>query len=67
MHKYLLTIIVGLGLAALGGHLLITRLVAAQTKQSSVVFNADGTVNQPDPHVFRRWVFVGAPDSRGTQ
>src|SRR3954449_10277995 len=61
MHKYLLTIFVGLGLTALGGHLLLARPVAAQTKQSSVVFNADGTVNVPDPHVFRRWVFVGAP------
>ena len=34
MHKYLLTIILGLGLTALGGHLLVTRPVAAQTKQS---------------------------------
>src|SRR5436189_4596788 len=61
MHQYLLTIILGLGLAALGRHLLVGRPVAAETKDSSVVFNADGTVNQPDPHVFRRWVFVGAP------
>src|SRR5438045_401030 len=61
MHKYLLTIILGLGLTALGGHLLVGRPVAAQTKPSSVMFNADGTVNQPDPHVYRRWVFVGAP------
>ena len=47
-------------------HLLVAKPFAAQTKQSrtkqsSVVFNADGTVNLPDPHVFRRWVFVGAP------
>ena len=34
---------------------------AAQAKQSSAMFNADGTVNVPDPHVFRRWVFLGAP------
>src|SRR4029077_12264427 len=61
MHKYLLTVVLGLGLTAFGGHLLVVRPVAAQTEQSSVVFNADGTVNQPDPHVCRRWVFVGAP------
>jgi hypothetical protein len=68
MHKYLLTIVLGLGLTALGGHLLVTRPVAAQTNsqanQSSVVFNADGTVNLPDPQVglCRR-----SPDSRGSQ
>lgn len=61
MHKYLLTIILGLGLTALDGLFLVTRPVAAQNKESSVVFNPDGTVNQPDPHVYRRWVFVGAP------
>ena len=52
MHKYLLTIILGLGLTALGGYLLIARPVAAQTKQSSVSrawFNADGTVNPLTP------------------
>ena len=31
MHKYLLTIVLGLGLTALGGHLLVARPVAAQT------------------------------------
>src|ERR1700745_2489930 len=61
MDKYLLTVVLGLGLTALGEHLLVARPVAAQTEQSSVVFNADGTVNQPAPPVFRRWVFVGAP------
>ena len=61
MHKYLLTIIFVVGLTTLGGHLLVARPVAAQTEQSSVVFNADGTVNLPDPSTFRRWVFVGAP------
>src|SRR3954447_18607569 len=61
MQKYLLTVILGLGLTASGGYLLVASPVDAQTKESSVVFNADGTVNQPDPHVYRRWVFVGAP------
>ena len=31
MHKYLLTIVLGLGLTALGGHLLVARPVAAQS------------------------------------
>ena len=56
MHKYLLTIILGLGLTAVGGYLLVATPFAAQTKQSSlqssVVFNADGTVNLPDPSTF---------------
>ena len=68
MHKYLLTVVLGLGLTALGGHLLVARPVATQNEQSSVVFNADGTVNQPDTHGFRRWVFViCTPNSRGPQ
>ena len=35
MHKYLLTIILGLGLTALGGYLLVARPVAAQTTGTS--------------------------------
>ena len=60
MQKYLLLIIVGLGLAASGVYLLVAKPVAAaQTEQSSVVFNADGTMQLPTG--FRKWVFVGAP------
>ena len=59
MQKYLLVAVVGL--TALGGYLLVATQFAAQTKQSSVVFNADGTVSHPDESTFRRWVFVGAP------
>jgi hypothetical protein len=60
MQKYLLTIIVGLGLAASAVYLLAAKPVAAaQNEQSSVVFNADGTVQVPTG--FRKWVFVGAP------
>lgn len=29
--------------------------------QSSAVFDAQGKLKLPDSHVFRRWVFVGAP------
>ena len=60
MQKYLLLVIVGLGLAASGIFLLVAKPVAAaQTEQSSVVFNADGTMQLPTG--FRKWVFVGAP------
>src|SRR2546425_10557655 len=60
MQKYLLTVIVGLGLTASGVYLLVAKPVAAaQTEQSSAVFNADGTVQVPTG--FRKWVFVGAP------
>ena len=59
MQKYLLTIIVGLGLTASAAYLVVAKPVAAQTEQSSAVFNADGTVQVPTG--FRKWVFVGAP------
>jgi hypothetical protein len=59
MQKYLLLIIVGLGLAASAVYLMVAKPVAAQTEQSSVVFNADGTMQLPTG--FRKWVFVGAP------
>jgi hypothetical protein len=59
MQKYLLTIIVGLGLTASAAYLMVAKPVAAQTEQSSAVFNADGTVQVPTG--FRKWVFVGAP------
>jgi hypothetical protein len=60
MQKYLLTIIVGVGLLGASLFLVSARPVAiAQAQQSSVVFNADGTVQVPTG--FRKWVFVGAP------
>ena len=68
MQKYLLAMIVGLGLTAsavyftvakpVAAHV-VTSLNAARTEQSSAVFNADGTVQVPTG--FRKWVFVGAP------
>ena len=36
MHKYLLTIVLALGLTALGGHLLLARPAAVQTKSERV-------------------------------
>jgi hypothetical protein len=60
MQKYLLAIIVGVGLLGTSLTLVIARPVAiAQAQESSVVFNADGTVQVPTG--FRKWVFVGAP------
>src|SRR6266478_5566365 len=58
-HKYLLRVIDGLGLTASAVYLVVAKPVAAQTEQSSVVFNADGTMQLPTG--FRKWVFVGAP------
>ena len=61
MTKYLLTIIIIVGVGLLAGTVFFpkTRSVAAESPQSSVVFNADGTVQVPTG--FRAWVFVGAP------
>jgi len=62
MQKHLLAVIVGLGLAALAVYLMVAKpVVAAQSVQSSAVFDSDGKLKLPDPHTFRRWVFVGAP------
>jgi hypothetical protein len=60
MHKHLFPIIVLLGLTASAAYLLATKpVVAAQTEQSSAVFDPDGKVELPAG--FRTWVFVGAP------
>src|SRR6201982_3796877 len=60
MQKYLLAIIVGAGLVGASLFLVGAKPVAvAQAQQSTVVFNADGTVQVPTG--FRKWVFVGAP------
>jgi hypothetical protein len=62
MQKLLLAVIAGLGLAASAVYVLIAKpVVAAKPEQSSAVFLPDGQLKAPDPHVFRRWVFVGAP------
>ena len=58
MQKYLGVLVLVAGVAG-GTYLSNTSRVAAQTQQSAVVFNADGTVNVPTG--FRKWVFVGAP------
>ena len=59
MRRYLLTMIVGVGLVAATVFLLSTRPVAAQTQRSTAVFDSDGKLQLPTG--FRKWVFVGAP------
>jgi len=61
MHKHLFPIIVLLGLTASAVYLLVAKPVvaAAQTEQSSAVFDADGKLELPTG--FRAGVFMGAP------
>jgi len=59
MRRYLLTMIVGVGLVAATVFLLSTKPVAAQAQRSTAVFVSDGKLQLPTG--FRRWVFVGAP------
>jgi hypothetical protein len=59
MKKVLLGMIVASGLIAVSLVVFKTNPAAAQAQESSVVFNADGTVQLPTG--FRKWVFVGAP------
>jgi len=61
MKKYMLAIIAGVGLVVASLFLLNTRPIAAQTQESTAVFESDGKLKLPDPATFRRWVFVGAP------
>lgn len=62
MQKHLLAIIIGLGLTGSVMYLLVANpVVAAQSEQSSAVFDSAGKLKLPDPPTFRRWVFVGAP------
>ena len=68
MQRYVLPMIVGVGLAVSAVYFSVAKPAAAHavapvnadhTQQSGAVFNADGTVNLPTG--FRKWVFVGAP------
>lgn len=62
MEKYLLAIIVGVGLTAAAVYFWFEKPVAAAPpEQSSAVFEPDGKLKLPEPSTFRRWVFVGAP------
>src|ERR1700747_3348412 len=61
MKKYPLTIIIIVGVGLLGGTVFFpkTRSVAAESTQSTAVFESDGKMKLPTG--FRAWVFVGAP------
>jgi len=60
MKKFVLA---NIGVAVVAaGLFLINRSVVAQTQQSSaVVYDSEGKLKLPDPTVFRKWVFIGAP------
>jgi hypothetical protein len=59
MRKYLLALVVGVGIVAVIAFRANTRLVFAQTQSSATVFDASGKLKVPSG--FRRWVFLGAP------
>jgi hypothetical protein len=61
MKKYLGVLVIIVGVVAVSLILSNTSRVAAQTQHSTAVFGSDGKMKQPDPTVFRKWVFVGAP------
>jgi hypothetical protein len=63
MQKYIgvLVLIVGASLAAMSSFPSNTSRAAADTQQSTAVFDSDGRMKLPNPASFRRWVFVGAP------
>lgn len=59
MQRYLLAIIIGVGMVALTLWIVNTSPVAARTQQSSVVYDSDGKMKLPTG--YRAWVFLGAP------
>jgi Cytochrome P460 len=62
MQKYLLAVIVVMGLVATAAYFALAKPVAAaQPEQSSAEFDSQGKLKLPDPQTFRRWIFVGAP------
>ena len=62
MRKYWLAMTIAVGLIAATFSQLKARPVAAQMgQQSTAVFDSQGRLKLPNPAVFRRWVFVGAP------
>jgi hypothetical protein len=62
MQKYVSVTILAIGLTASVVYVLVTKPVAAaQAIETSAVFDPQGNLKLPDPHTFRRWVFVGAP------
>jgi Cytochrome P460 len=61
MRKIPMLVILGLAVVAASSLLRYSGHVVAAASQSAAVFDSDGRLKLPDPGVFRRWVFVGAP------
>ena len=60
--SFLGALIGGLGLVAMSLVIVGTGAVAAPSQEDSlIVYDAQGKLKQPDPRVFRKWVFLGAP------
>jgi len=59
MRKFLLVVILAVGVVAVSALPRNTSSVAADTQNSTAVFDADGKLKLPTG--YRRWVFVGAP------
>ena len=59
MRKVLLVVILALGVVAASSLMRDPRRVAADTPQSTAVFDAEGKLKRPEG--YRHWVFVGAP------
>jgi hypothetical protein len=62
MKKVLWASITGVGLVAASLVVVRTKAVAAQPQEASlIVYDSQGRLKLPDPAVFRKWVFLGAP------
>ena len=59
MRKTLLVVILGLGVAAASSLSRYSNPVAADSSQTTAVFDSDGKMKLPVG--YRRWVFIGAP------
>src|SRR5215469_862625 len=60
MRRIIVVLILGLGVLAASLLPRYSGRVAAAS-QSAAVFDSEGKLQVPDPTVFRKWVFVGAP------
>lgn len=61
MRKIPALVILGLAVAAVSSLPRYSGHVVAAAPQSAAVFDSDGKMKLPNPAIFRRWVFVGAP------
>ena len=59
MQKYLPATLIGIAVIAVSFVLPDRRPVAAQTQESTAVFDSDRKLQLPTG--YRRWIFVGAP------